>query len=161
MRLQLLHHQALALVAPAPTAETHFRLAVFNPAGDQWPLERARARLHYGEWLRRARRPADARPLLTAALATFDRLGATPLSALAGAELRAAGVTPKNERKAGAFGALTAQERQIVRLAASGLTNRQIGEQLNLSPRTIASHLYHVYPKLGISRRHELRDLAD
>ena len=103
VRLQLLHHQALALVAPAPTAETHFRLAVFNPAGDQWPLERARARLHYGEWLRRARRPADARPLLTAALATFDRLGATPLSALARAELRAAGVTPKNERTAGAF----------------------------------------------------------
>ena len=54
VRLQLLHHQALALVAPARAAETHFRLAVFNPAGDQWPLERARARLHYGEWLRRA-----------------------------------------------------------------------------------------------------------
>ena len=161
VRLQLLHHQALALVAPARAAETHFRLAVFNPVGDQWPLERARARLHYGEWLRRARRPADARPLLTAALATFDRLGATPLSALARAELRAAGVASKNERTTGTFAALTAQERQIVRLAASGLTNRQIGEQLNLSPRTIASHLYHVYPKLGVSRRHELRDLAD
>jgi DNA-binding CsgD family transcriptional regulator len=161
VRLQLLHHQALALVAPAAAAESHFRLAVFNPAGDQWPLERARARLHYGEWLRRARRPADAKPLLTAALATFDRLGAAPLSALARAELRAAGVAPKNARTPGAFTELTAQERQIVRLAASGLTNRQIGEQLNLSPRTIASHLYHVYPKLGVSRRHELRDLAE
>jgi DNA-binding CsgD family transcriptional regulator len=59
-----------------------------------------------------------------------------------------------------ALHALTAQERQIVALAASGLTNREIAERLKLSPRTIASHLYHVYPKLGVTRRHELREFT-
>jgi DNA-binding CsgD family transcriptional regulator len=55
---------------------------------------------------------------------------------------------------------LTAQERQIVALAASGLTNREIADRLKLSPRTVASHLYHVYPKLGVTRRHELREFV-
>lgn len=57
------------------------------------------------------------------------------------------------------LGELTAQQRQIVRLAADGLSNREIGEHLFLSPRTVGSHLYNVYPKLGISSRHQLRDL--
>ena len=109
--------------------------------------------------MRRARRPAEARPLLSTALAVFERQGAEALAALARAELRAAGVVSKSARTTAGFESLTAQEQQIVRLVASGMTNRQIGDQLNLSPRTIASHLYHVYPKLGISRRHELRDL--
>jgi len=160
-RIQLLHHQAMALVSTTADAENHFRLAVQDPVGDQWPLERARARFHYGEWLRRARRPAEARPLLTAALTVFERHGAETLVALVRAELRAAGVVSKSARTTAGFDSLTAQERQIVRLAASGLTNRQIGDQLNLSPRTIASHLYHVYPKLGVSRRHELRDVIE
>lgn len=158
-RIRLLHHQAMALVSSTANAEDYFRLAVDDSSGDQWPLEGARARLHYGEWLRRARRPAEARPLLSTALAVFERLGAEALAALARAELRAAGVVSKSARTTTGFESLTAQEQQIVRLAASGMTNRQIGDQLNLSPRTIASHLYHVYPKLGISRRHELRDL--
>lgn len=160
LRLRLLHHQALALVSSSPDAENHFRLAIDEPAGDQWPVERARAQLHYGEWLRRARRPAAARPLLSAALTAFECQGAETLAALARAELRAAGVVSKSARTTSGLESLTAQEQQIVRLAASGMTNRQIGDQLNLSPRTIASHLYHVYPKLGISRRYELRDLT-
>lgn len=158
-RIQLLHHQAAALVSSTADAENYFRLAVDDSAGDQWPIERARARLHYGEWLRRARRPAEARPLLSAALTVFERHGAEALATLTRAELRAAGAGSKSARPTAGFESLTAQEQQIVRLAASGMTNRQIGDQLNLSPRTIASHLYHVYPKLGISRRHELRDL--
>ena len=60
---------------------------------------------------------------------------------------------------ASALADLTAQQQQIVRLAANGLSNREIGEQLYLSPRTVGSHLYNVYPKLGISSRHQLRDL--
>ena len=60
----------------------------------------------------------------------------------------------------GPFAELTAQEEQIVRLAAAGLRNREIAEQLILSPRTIGSHLYKAYPKLGISGRHQLRDLV-
>ncbi|MFD6199133.1 AAA family ATPase [Mycobacteriaceae bacterium NPDC060252] len=160
-RIQLLHHLAMALTSSTADAENHFRLAVGNPAGEQWPLERARARLHYGEWLRRARRPAETRPHLSAALTVLERHGAETLAALAKAELRAAGVVSKSTHTPAGFDALTAQERQIVRLAASGMTNRQIGDQLNLSPRTIASHLYHVYPKLGVSRRHELRDVIE
>ncbi|MUM35936.1 LuxR C-terminal-related transcriptional regulator, partial [Mycolicibacterium sp. CBMA 361] len=160
VRLRLLRHQALALTTTTHLAERHHRLAVFDPAGDQWPMERARARLHYGEWLRRVRRPAEARTQLTAALEVFDRLGAAPYAQIARAELRAAGVTGSPGTTA-VFGldSLTAQERQIVSMAASGLTNPEIGQRLNLSPRTIASHLYNVYPKLGVSRRHQLRDL--
>ncbi|WP_164478281.1 helix-turn-helix transcriptional regulator [Mycolicibacterium stellerae] len=161
VRLALLRHQAMALVAATPQeAERHHRLACLDPAGDDWPLERARARLHYGEWLRRARRAAEARTLLTAALDVFQRLGALPLAEIANAELRAAGISAASAPASDAFDALTAQQRQIAMLAASGLTNRQIGDRLNLSPRTIGSHLYQVYPKLGISRRHELRVLG-
>lgn len=161
VRLRLLRHQALALTTSTHQAERHYRLAVFDPAGDQWPLERARARLHYGEWLRRVRRPAEARTQLTAALEVFERLGAAPYGQIARAELRAAGVTGASSVAAvSGLDSLTAQERQIVAMAASGLTNREIGQRLNLSPRTIASHLYNVYPKLGVSRRHQLRDIV-
>jgi DNA-binding CsgD family transcriptional regulator len=160
VRLRLLHHQAVALTTPTQLAERHYKLAVFDPAGEEWPMDRARARLHYGEWLRRNRRPAEARPLLTAALDVFDRLGAETLAEVARAELRAAGVTAPGPSSLDALHALTAQERQIVVLAASGLTNREIADRLKLSPRTIASHLYHVYPKLGVSRRHELRQFT-
>jgi DNA-binding CsgD family transcriptional regulator len=90
----------------------------------------------------------------------FERLGVQPLTEIARAELRAAGVTDTASVDRNTLHALTAQERQIVALAASGLTNREIAERLKLSPRTIASHLYHVYPKLGVTRRHELREFT-
>lgn len=160
-RLGLLRHQALALVATTTRAsERHFRLAVTDPAGDDWPLERARARLHYGEWLRRARRPAEARTFLAAALDTFQHLGARLLADIASSELRAAGIAATASPASDGFESLTAQQQQIALLAGTGLTNREIASRLNLSPRTIGSHLYQVYPKLGISRRHQLRDFA-
>ena len=56
---------------------------------------------------------------------------------------------------------LTAQQREIVILASRGLTNGEIADRLFLSPRTVASHLYRSYPKLGIAGRHQLRDLLD
>ena len=56
---------------------------------------------------------------------------------------------------------LTAQQREIVILASRGLTNSEIADRLFLSPRTVASHLYRSYPKLGIAGRHQLRDLLD
>jgi DNA-binding NarL/FixJ family response regulator len=72
------------------------------------------------------------------------------------AELRACGVAvPGVERDA--LGELTPQQRQIVRLASDGLTNREIGDRLFLSPRTVGSHLYRSFPKLGITDRHQLR----
>ncbi|GCB44791.1 hypothetical protein SNL152K_2081 [Streptomyces sp. NL15-2K] len=159
-RMMLLMHHAAALTGDAKDTEHHFRLATVNPVGDQWPLARAQARLHYAQWLRRRRRPLDARPLLATALESFTRLGASALAEEARAELRASGVAT-SPAPADPLAELTAQQRQIVRLAARGLRNREIAERLMLSPRTISSHLYNVYPKLGVSSRNQLRDLFD
>ncbi|MFD5130102.1 ATP-binding protein [Streptomyces olindensis] len=160
MRMTLLLHHAAALTGDPKDAEHHFRLATVNPAGDQWPLARAQARLHYAQWLRRRRRPLDARPLLATALESFTRLGATALAEEARVELRASGVATE-PAKADPLAELTAQQREIVRLAARGLRNREIAEQLMLSPRTVSSHLYNVYPKLGVSSRNQLRGLFE
>ncbi|CAG6397176.1 Helix-turn-helix transcriptional regulator [Actinacidiphila cocklensis] len=154
---RLLHHAA-ALLEPDGDPEEHFQLAVVNPEGERWPWERSRARLGYGIWLRRARRPLEAREQFTAALQLAEGLGAVPLAAAVRAELRASGVGAAAEPE-GALAELTAQQRQIVTLAAGGLSNREIGERLYLSPRTVGTHLYNIYPKLGVSRRHQLRSL--
>lgn len=137
--------------------EPFFRRAVAVP-GAQVPFELAQARLDYGEWLRRRRRSLEARPLLEAARAEFDRLGARPWSDRAAAELRASGVR-QADRARDAFSQLTPQQQQIARLAASGLTNREIGERLFLSPRTVGSHLYSIFPALNITSRNQLRDV--
>ncbi|MGW1029615.1 helix-turn-helix transcriptional regulator [Streptomyces sp. NPDC002577] len=157
-RMTLLMHHAAALVDKEADSEHHFQLAVVNTEAARWPLERAQARLHYAIWLRRRRRPLEARTQLTVVSETAARLGARHLAASAHSELRASGVA-QAPASADPLTALTAQQQQIVRLAANGLSNREIGEQLFLSPRTVGSHLYKVYPKLGISSRHQLRDL--
>jgi DNA-binding CsgD family transcriptional regulator len=157
---RLLHH-AEALLGPEQDVEHHFRLAVADPTGEDWPVERAEARLHYGRWLRRRRRPLEAREVLAAALETFESLGALAPADRVRAELRAAGSAEQVEREVETdpLAALTPQQREIVRLAADGLRNREIGERLFLSPRTVGSHLHHAYPKLGISGRHQLASL--
>ncbi|MER6524004.1 LuxR C-terminal-related transcriptional regulator [Streptomyces sp. NPDC001508] len=157
-RMTLLLHHATALVDPGEDAEQHFHLALVNHEADRWPWERAHARLNYGIWLRRARRTREARQQLTTVLETAERLGAGALAAAAAGELRASGAASTPDTP-GTLEQLTAQQKQIVQLAARGLSNREIGEQLFLSPRTVGSHLYNVYPKLGISRRQQLRDL--
>jgi DNA-binding CsgD family transcriptional regulator len=124
------------------------------------PFEYARTALLYGEWLRRVRRRADARTQLRAALDVFDRLGARPWAERARGELRAAGETLSAARSPDLLHQLTAQELQVVRLAASGLSNRAIGAQLFLSPRTVGYHLYKAYPKLGVTTRGELARLG-
>ncbi len=119
------------------------------------PFERARTQLAYGERLRRANRRRDARPHLRAALDAFDEIDAVPWSERAHAELRATGerVPPRarDEREQ-----LTPQELQIATLVAQGLTNREIGAQIFLSPKTVEYHLTHVYRKLDIHSRVEL-----
>ncbi|MFF8675174.1 ATP-binding protein [Streptomyces sp. NPDC015242] len=159
-RMTLLLHHAAALTGAPKDTEHHFRLATVNPVGDQWPLARAQARLHYAQWLRRRRRPLDARPLLVTAVESFTRLGAAGLADEARVELRASGVATA-PAQADPLAELTAQQREIVRLAARGLRNREIAEQLLLSPRTVSSHLYNVYPKLGVSSRNQLRGLFE
>jgi len=82
-------------VASSPAragAEAHFEAALADPAGEQWPFERAQLRLDYGEWLRRRRRINDAKPVLTEALATFRRLSARSWAQRTETELRACGV---------------------------------------------------------------------
>jgi len=152
-RLDAIVHRASALLAEPDDAEHHFVRALADPAGDQWPFERAQVRLDYAEWLRRRRRAV-------AALEVFERLGARPWTERARAELRAAGVTPgaAPTTSLDALGELTAQQLQIARLAAAGLTNREIGERIFLSPRTVGFHLYRIFPKLGITSRAQLRD---
>jgi DNA-binding CsgD family transcriptional regulator/tetratricopeptide (TPR) repeat protein len=159
-RLAQLISRARGILASPGEAGTHFDEALSGPAGEQWPFERAQLRLDYAEWLRRQRRINEAKPVLTEVLGTFGQLGARSWAQRAEAELRASGVTvtgAPGERDV--LWRLTPQQRQIVRLASEGLTNREIGDRLFLSPRTISSHLYRSYPKLGVAGRTQLRDV--
>jgi DNA-binding CsgD family transcriptional regulator/tetratricopeptide (TPR) repeat protein len=159
-RLEQLIARARGVLAGPGGAEAHFATALADPAGDQWPFEQAQLRLDYAEWLRRRRRINDAKPVLTEALGTFRRLRARSWAQRAEAELRACGVAVAGAPgEPDALWELTPQQRQIVRLASNGLTNRQIGDRLFLSPRTVSSHLYRSYPKLGVAGRHQLRDV--
>ena len=115
----------------------------------------ARLNLAFGIWLRRERRQTDARKYLRAAVDGFEAMGAVPWAERARQELRASGETIRQrapERRED----LSPQEMQIAQLAADGLTNKEIGERLFLSHRTISSHLYRLFPKLGIRSRSEL-----
>jgi DNA-binding CsgD family transcriptional regulator len=146
-----------ALASPDAAAESHYQRATALHAEGGRPFQRARTQLLYGEWLRRGRRPTDARRQLRMAAETFDRLGAIPWTDRANQELRAAGEdVPSAGHRADPLSQLTAQELQVVRLAATGATNREIAGQLFLSPRTVGYHLYKAYPKLGVSSRRAL-----
>jgi DNA-binding CsgD family transcriptional regulator/tetratricopeptide (TPR) repeat protein len=156
-RLALLVAGATAIAAPDCQANELFEAALAIPGIDRWAFDLARVQLAYGERLRRARVTTVSRTHLTAALETFERLGARPWAARASSELRATGQT---RSRSGTFApeALTPQEREIAVLAAGGLTNKQIAERLYLSHRTVGAHLHRVYRKLGISTRVALRD---
>ncbi|WP_327087836.1 LuxR C-terminal-related transcriptional regulator [Nonomuraea sp. NBC_01738] len=145
--------RCLALLADD---EARYRQAAEVP-GDR-PFERARTLLLLGEHLRRARRPSEARTPLRQALDTFTRLNATPWITRTRAELQATGDTERTETPATPT-TLTPQELQVVRLAATGHSSREIAAQLFLSPRTVEYHLYKAYPKLGVSSRRELSRL--
>jgi DNA-binding CsgD family transcriptional regulator len=120
-----------------------------------WPFLRARLQLGYGGWLRRHQRMAESRSPLRAAVEVFDALGALPWAERARQELRASGEV-RRPRTPDARDQLSPQELQIAQLAAAGLSNREIGERLYLSHRTVGSHLYRLFPKLGITSRAEL-----
>ncbi|AGL18771.1 response regulator receiver protein [Actinoplanes sp. N902-109] len=117
---------------------------------------RAHTELLYGRHLRRHRQPAAAREHLRLAAETFTALGAGPWAAQAGVELRAAGAAPVRSPQPGR---LTAQQEQIARLVAAGATNREIAQELFLSPRTVDHHLRNVYERLGVRSRTELARL--
>ena len=118
-------------------------------------MDLARARLVYGEWLRRQRRRRDASDQLASAYEIFDSIGAAAFAERARVELRASG-GQANERAVEARDPLTAQEALIARLAGEGASNPEIAAQLFISPATVAYHLRKVFPKLGISSRKQL-----
>jgi DNA-binding CsgD family transcriptional regulator len=156
-RLALLVSGASALAAPGDAAPGLFEEALAVPGADRWSFDLARIRLAYGQRLRRTGASTGARVHLAAAAQTFDRLGARPWSARAGAELRATGQTRSRPGRPGPAG-LTPQESEIAQLAAAGLSNKEIGARLYLSHRTVGSHLHHLFPKLGVTSRAALRD---
>lgn len=143
-----------AVLADPASAEPRFQSAV-DGAGRELPWHRARAELAYGSWLRRQRRVLESRAPLRAARSTFDAVGAHAWAQKADGELRATGERgwrpTSNPREV-----LSPQEVQIAVLAAQGLSNREIGEQMFLSHRTVSSHLYRIFPKLGVTRRSQL-----
>ncbi|OKI54688.1 AAA family ATPase [Micromonospora sp. CB01531] len=154
-RYAMLVAGAAGLSAPDDEAVTHFEQALSAPGADRWVFEAARIRLALGERLRRTGAKSRAREPLTAAMDALFRLGATPWAERARMELRATGLPTRPEA---ARSLLTPQEVEIAQLAASGLTNKQIGERLHLSHRTVGAYLYQVFPKLGITTRAALRD---
>jgi DNA-binding CsgD family transcriptional regulator len=134
-----------------------FDRALTMPDATRWPFDLARIHLTYGERLRRDRATTDARRQLSAAREIFSQLGAAPWAARASSELRATG-QPVADNQRPDPGTLTPQQQEIATLAAAGLTNKQIGERLYLSHRTVATHLYQIFPKLGVTSRAALRD---
>jgi DNA-binding NarL/FixJ family response regulator len=156
-RLALVVAGARGLVASDEDATSLFQEAVNLPGVDQWPFDLARIELAFGEHLRRNRVITQARIHLNAALNMFVALGAKPWSTRAATELRATGVSNR-PIDLGRGEALTAQELQVASLAAAGLSNKEIGQKLNMSPRTVGTHLYRTFPKVGITSRAALRD---
>jgi DNA-binding CsgD family transcriptional regulator len=147
-----------ALLDPGPGAEPHYREAVERLESTRGVLHLARARLLYGEWLRRENRRVDAREQLRAAHEIFDGVGAEGWAERARHELLATGETVR-KRTDDARGVLTPQEAHIARLARDGLSNPEIGAQLFISPRTVQYHLRKVFLKLEITSRSQLSRL--
>jgi DNA-binding CsgD family transcriptional regulator len=145
---------ARALVASDAEAEALFQAAITEDTS--LPIMVARSQLAYGLWLRRQRRIAESRAPLRAARDAFQAIGATPLGERARSELRASGENSP-QRLPRASDRLTPQELQIAQMAAAGMSNREIGQSLFLSHRTIGFHLYRLFPKLGITSRNQLR----
>jgi DNA-binding CsgD family transcriptional regulator len=155
--VQAVLERCRALIEPGAGAERHYVAALAHAREFSQPFELARTQLAYGEFLRRERRRREARVPLREAFETFDRLGAAPWRERARGELRATGETVR-ARDPTLVDTLTAQELQIARLAADGLSNRDIAGQLFLSRRTVDYHLAKVFRKLELGSRHELRE---
>jgi DNA-binding CsgD family transcriptional regulator len=145
-----------ALLSDGRDAEPLYREAVERLARSRGVVHLARARLLYGEWLRRENRRVDAREQLRAAFDDFDRIGAEAFAERARRELLATGETAPR-RTVETRDVLTPQEAQIARMASDRQTNPEIGAKLFISPRTVEYHLRKVFTKLGISSRKELR----
>ncbi|MDQ4026225.1 MAG: helix-turn-helix transcriptional regulator, partial [Actinomycetota bacterium] len=144
-----------ALLSDGQDAEPLYREAIERLERSRGVVHATRARLLYGEWLRRENRRVDAREQLRVAYERFNRIGAKAFAERARGELLATGETVR-KRRVDTRDELTPQEKQIARLARDGLSNSDIGARLFLSPRTVEWHLRKVFSKLEIRSRHEL-----
>jgi DNA-binding CsgD family transcriptional regulator len=144
-----------ALLSDGEAADRLYQEAIVRLGRTGMRPDLARARLLYGEWLRRQRRRTDAREQLDAACQLLEAIGMDAFAGRARRELRAAGGTARGHAVSGRA-ELTAQEAQIARLAADGLSNPEIGTRLFLSPRTVQYHLGKVFTKLDITSRTQL-----
>ena len=144
-----------ALHSQGEAAERRYRESIDRLGRTRVRAQLARARLLYGEWLRRQRRRLDAREQLRVAHDLFATIGMEAFAERARRELRATGETARR-RTVPPRGELTAQEAMIARLARDGLSNPEIGSRLSISARTVQYHLAKVFAKLAISSRGQL-----
>jgi ATP/maltotriose-dependent transcriptional regulator MalT len=151
---------ASAMTAPDTRARHLFEAALATPNAGRWPFDRARVQLAFGDRLRRLHATREAQPHLSAAYETFRRLGAQGWAHRAAQEMRAAGLPMPADRRPRPT-ALVGRDLEIASLAAAGLSNQEIGATLFLSPRTVGSRLYRIYPRLGVSSRAGLRDALE
>ncbi len=142
------------LAVDAETTERSFREAL-DGAVRRWPTYRARMMLLHGQWLRRQGRVVEARDQLRTARQLADALSMRPWAERARSELRATGESSDTYQPK-AWALLSPQELQVAQLAGQGLSNREIAERLFLSHRTVGSHLYRIFPKLGVTHRAQL-----
>ncbi|SFR30074.1 regulatory protein, luxR family [Lentzea waywayandensis] len=145
-RLAMITAGAAAMAQGEPVL---FEQALATEGSARWPFDRARIQFAYGERLLRANALTEARLHLSSALDTFIRLRAEPWVARVRHTL-----STDSDRAA----SLSPQQREIAELAASGLSNKEIAARLFLSPRTVSTHLYQIFPKLGVTSRAALRD---
>ncbi|MEU6586373.1 AAA family ATPase [Nocardia sp. NPDC046763] len=156
-RLALITYGALAMTAESEReAADMFARAESHPDAERFPFELARIRLAHGIRVRHIQGRAAARQYLVSATEAFERLGADGWAERARVEVHATGAGPRASTLN--LTSLTWQERRIADLAAAGLTNKEIGTRMHLSPRTVSSHLYRIFPKLGVTTRAALRD---
>ncbi|MCU1613210.1 MAG: transcriptional regulator, LuxR family [Frankiales bacterium] len=148
---------ARAFLAEPSDAEHAFTVALDADWSD-WAFEHGRLLLGYGSWLRRSQRVTESRVQLRAALHEFTSSGAVPWAEQAQRELRAAGEAGSGPGSPATLGweQLSPREAQIAELVVEGFSNKEIGQRLYLSPRTVSSHLYRVFPKLGVTSRGQL-----
>jgi DNA-binding CsgD family transcriptional regulator len=159
LELEVQLNYARAILATDASAEQHFQ-GLLSSLAQTWPFFTARAQLAYGEWLRRRGRAVESRAPLREAAQTFEALGHVRFAGRARRELRASGERAPR-RVPEAWAQLTPQELQIAQLAADGLSNREIGERLYLSHRTVGSHLHRLFPKLGVTSRTQLLEALE
>jgi DNA-binding CsgD family transcriptional regulator len=145
-----------AMVAGEATYAEDFQTALVMHDGLPGGFDRARTQLCFGERLRRERRRADARVHLSASVAAFEQLDATPWADRAACELRATVMTARPRRDVQYTDDLTSQEERVAGIVANGATIREAAAQLILSPKTIEAHLGRAYRKLGVRNRAEL-----